>query len=565
MRWHLESNADRFDYPGYEGQPWNPYFGFGRIDAARVFDPVPITTRLRPTKAVLHEFVGATATDVASVDLSFTTHDPVAWSASPPPWLSPDPAAGTGPATIAVSFDGTGLVAGDTVSTDLAVAAPTAADGGGAMHVDAHVHRDDRVGGEIEIATEADFQVFPPAPSVVRVASTGSAVLAVWTAPFVGDGFRAAILDESGVVQRTFSIAPGYPLEGEFDVASDGEGFLVMWIEPDGDTDSPTDHDPDFVRAQRFTATGDPLDPTPRLVQSVKRNNHHYLLGPQVTYDGTGYRLLWEKRTVSSKGYKVEYHVTAWQDDPSVPVVIRKFKPPRLTDGKQIYVSDRRFRCAPTGCLFAWTALERFASGEYRNGAFVMPVVDGKALKKSARLVFPDVSSLAPLASDGSGFLLTAQRTVRCRDTGLTFIIGPRPPDLCEAHVVASRITAAAVPLDPSGIRLDRTADELGPNRIPSDVVFDGTNYLIAYQAESTRRPGNPVGNYAFLVRVAPNGTVLDAEPEGLLVTTSRTTVGPRVAVTANRRLVLWRDSRFADPVTYDPYYRSVFAQVFEP
>jgi hypothetical protein len=121
------------------------------------------------------------------------------------------------------------------------------------------------------------------------------------------------------------------------------------------------------------------------------------------------------------------------------------------------------------------------------------------------------------------------------------------------------------VPLDPSGIRLDRTADELGPNRIPHDVVFDGTNYLIAYQAESTRRPGNPVGNYAFLVRVAPNGTVLDAEPEGLLVTTSRTTVGPRVAVTANRRLVLWRDSRFADPVTYDPYYRSVFAQLFEP
>jgi hypothetical protein len=47
VRWHLELNADQPGYPGYEGQPWNPYLGWGRINAARVFDTPPVTTRLR--------------------------------------------------------------------------------------------------------------------------------------------------------------------------------------------------------------------------------------------------------------------------------------------------------------------------------------------------------------------------------------------------------------------------------------------------------------------------------------------------------------------------------------
>ncbi len=36
VRWHLELNADQAGHPGFEGQPWNPYLGWGRINAANV-------------------------------------------------------------------------------------------------------------------------------------------------------------------------------------------------------------------------------------------------------------------------------------------------------------------------------------------------------------------------------------------------------------------------------------------------------------------------------------------------------------------------------------------------
>src|SRR6185503_5001704 len=60
VRWHLELNADQPGYPGYENEPWNPYFGWGRIDAGRVFDPVLVTTRLSRPPAVIHGISGAT-------------------------------------------------------------------------------------------------------------------------------------------------------------------------------------------------------------------------------------------------------------------------------------------------------------------------------------------------------------------------------------------------------------------------------------------------------------------------------------------------------------------------
>ena len=64
--------------PGTKASRGIRELGFGRSTRLGC----SIRSRSRPgsvrTKAVLHEFVGATATDVASVDLSFTTHDPVA-------------------------------------------------------------------------------------------------------------------------------------------------------------------------------------------------------------------------------------------------------------------------------------------------------------------------------------------------------------------------------------------------------------------------------------------------------------------------------------------------------
>ncbi len=47
VRWHLELSALQPGWPGFEGKPWNPFYGWGRIDAAGVFADVPATTRLR--------------------------------------------------------------------------------------------------------------------------------------------------------------------------------------------------------------------------------------------------------------------------------------------------------------------------------------------------------------------------------------------------------------------------------------------------------------------------------------------------------------------------------------
>src|SRR5262245_59162605 len=104
VRWPLELNADQPGLPGYEGEPWNPYFGWGRINAARVFDPIPATTRVRPRAVDFHVYAGTNNPDLFAADLEFTNLTPLAWTVGGSPWVVPSPSTGTGPDRIDFSL-----------------------------------------------------------------------------------------------------------------------------------------------------------------------------------------------------------------------------------------------------------------------------------------------------------------------------------------------------------------------------------------------------------------------------------------------------------------------------
>src|SRR5262249_51014963 len=119
VRWHLESSADQPGFPGYEGEAWNPYFGYGRLNVGHVFDPVPITARALPRHVIRHAYAG-TGGNLPDLDLSFTTHSTVPWSLSKPAWINSSVSSGMGPAQIGLSYDTAGHLPGENLVADVA-------------------------------------------------------------------------------------------------------------------------------------------------------------------------------------------------------------------------------------------------------------------------------------------------------------------------------------------------------------------------------------------------------------------------------------------------------------
>lgn len=573
VRWHLELNANQPGHPGYEGKPFNPFLGWGEIDAARAFDPPPITTRLSLRPDVLHGFAGTTAETGATLTTRFTTESTPPWTLGGSSWFTGTPNAGAGDAEVAVTVDGTAHAPGTLVGT-IAIDAPDAADGGNSLPVTTHLHEDPRLGTEIEVVAQANS---PNAPPVA--ASNGSTTLVVWA-----DGafrMQAALLAEDGTPSPPFYVRDVECVDAEcysyaenaIGVASDGTDFLVVfrrWIEQrDGSRETRTE----YLNAVRITAAGQILDPTPIVLASQVQSSSaasgsydRWFGGIRPTWDGAAYAVLWTNN--DENGGNTD-RTTA---------VVRRIGPAGqlLGSAVQVYPTPTTpvwqivfptIACvAPDDCLVAWIEWDGLPSGPgtgFLRNALGVRVAGGQVVTSPPKILlndceYNDLDALR-IAAHPTGYAVVALRQ-DCQN----------PATECGYDLYAALATADGTPVDPAGFRLNQPPGPGLAYARPVGLAFDGTQFLAAFFDLRTIEPidfakfwtaSANTGYQIFGTRFLPDGTVLDADPIGRLLQPRPTSAGGRLVTTDSSFVLLWHDTRNTPPVNL----RGVWAQRLFP
>jgi subtilisin family serine protease len=532
VRWHLELNADQVGYPGYEGQPWNPYIGWGRINAARVFDVPPVTTRLSGT-VDLHTYAGQVMSDVAAADLKFTTRDPVAWTLNLPVWLSPASASGSGPGTLSFSADATSLGVGD-YSGSVDLSAPAAVDGGATLPARLQTHRDERIGARISIT---DDHLDNIAPSPVQTVSDGAGTLLVWSpskSHAAGELFAARI-DGAGNVSGPFNVDPRrYKYQESVKVGFDGRNYLIAWAESETVYSYPRYLYRDSIKALRVSETGQALDDAPivLMTHTTSRDFAPFFLIPLgVAFDGGDYSVFWRQAMRTSDR-----------------VYVRRVGTDGTLRGKQVKLFPKgRFRypwfvtmtpyCLNGSCLLVWgnRTGATIPAGFYTDDVYAVRYQAGEILDASPLLLLSNINNglgYPQLVTAGDHFTAFGGRVV-CTD--------PADASTCTYVAAFAHLNAAGVPTDPDGLEL---SNQGFPMR---SITFDGTNYLGIFVARGTLR-----GTQVFGTRFAPDGQVLDDEGLGLLLLPNSlgvvpvafgTSMAPVINDAATSALLTWVDT----------------------
>jgi subtilisin family serine protease len=499
--WHLELNADQPGVSGWEGQPWNPYFGWGRINAARIFDPVPVTTRLSPHALEVHTYAGDSNAGAAAADVSFTTIGSVPWTVTTPPWLPPVVTAGSGSARLDFGVDATGL-APARLEGLVTVSAPGAEDGGASIPVTAELHRDERIGDIVTIDP-------PEAHGSVRTVSDGVVTLVAWITP---DGrIVASRIDGANAVSPPVELSPGpFPLPGpgaapapyDLDVASDGGGFLVTWVERSG---------VEWVRAIRVSPDGLPLDARPQFIEARPSIPNRFFRNSQVAFDGNAYTVLWN--TYDGDRGRSEIWFRRVGTDGTARSKRRRL---RRTDG---FVTTR-LGCVAGHCLAAWT--EGFASinatGKQPIPALGLVLAGDRVLNKTPRQLLLDVDAVADVHGAGTQLALLGLRTILCPDG---FVCG---------ESVVGAVFDRDGGLVAGGTRLDVGPTAGNASAFPTSLTHDGTNWLATFLS----------GGRIFGARMGSDGARLDNELIGLLLNPDTTAAAPSIVATNHDTVLTW-------------------------
>lgn len=521
VRWHIELNADQPGYPGYEGQPWNPYYGWGRINAARVFDPVPATTRLSTIPfGSYHAFAGTQSTTPDYADVGFTTTAPVSWTLSAPSWVVPSITDGVGPRRVTFSFDASALAVGS-YTGNVTVTAPATVNGGGSLPVSAVVHRDERLGPEVEIPLAEPFDL----SSKPDAASDGVGTLVVWaghTIDVEATHVWATRVDGGGGVTAPVRVSgPGLHVDPA--VASDGRSSLVVWL-------SEGDRNLWSVLGVRVAPDGTPIDSVPFVIESRRLPSQNSWHATDVAFDGTAYAVIW---TQYAPGGRIVY-LRRVGSDGSVRGKRRRLYPNTGTVFPGPPVTPR-IACNQAGrCLVAWEQQD----GDFEVNVHGVRIADETILDPAAPQLLADVVWLKDVATNGSDFFLLGWRTSGCG------------ADVTCYDAVGARVTAAGATLDPAGIRLNRDPPEPSVYVEPESVTFDGTHWVATLFGHATGR-GIPI----FVARVAADGQVVDTEAEGLLAQNTGTAGSHVLVATHTHHVLAWNDSR-----TGVPGFETIFA-----
>jgi len=521
VRWHIELNADRA--PGSDPNEPDIQFGWGTLNAARTFTTPPVRTRLRTSPFELHGLADTTVPGVATLDFGFTTRSPIAWSVGGASWLVPTPAGGTGPARVTLDFDTTGMTPG-TYSDTATISAPQADDGGRSLAVTAHVHAEQRSGAPIVVTN-----THQPRGGAPRVASDGRGVMIAWVQWVQENGFgridlMGAYLDDDGTLSGPFVIdsdpSQTYftPLKDGSDVAigSDGTNFLVVWSETLQEFVSETSlrtRRHTRVKAVRVTPLGEVLDTPPRILshtqelENVRGGFDRFDGGHAVGYDGSGFTVIWRTLDFGSSRRPIEIFLRRVGPEGTLASPLRTVYPTATTERYQAI--HPTIACVTASCLMAWIEAdgETDANGRYIDKLYGQRFAGDVAIDTTPRRLMTDISYGTTMGSGNGGYFFFGYRT----------ILHTGPPRTIAYDLVGTRISAAGIAADPAGIRLSNVPSGGATSAMwPSSVAFDGSNFQLLW---TTAGPPDSKGlTYPFAARVDATGTVLDHEPQGLLL-----------------------------------------------
>jgi len=269
-----------------------------------------------------------------------------------------------------------------------------------------------------------------------------------------------AVLDPATFV---ISTAPGrsfYP-----DVASNGTGFLVTWM--DEAATSPYD---DNIYAARVSSAGVVLDTTniPIAISTTSKQTD-----PTVSFNGTDYVIAWTENSptpLATYATRVSTSGTVVDSAPTRLAISARnqMTPASAYDGSQVFI--------------VWTGIE----GVRLSG---MTVLDSPPVK----IALTTNEETAPaIAFDGT--------------RALAVWVDSR--SFPSYQVYAARLTPTGTTLDPAGIPLD-TVDRFEQ----ASVATNGTRFLVAY----AKAPFTGANRQIHAVRIASSdGSVLDSTPLSL-------------------------------------------------
>ncbi len=552
IRSHLELNADQPGYPGFEGQIWNPHFGFGRINAARVFDPPPLLAFFRTGGVEVHALADTILPDVAHPRWDFTSAAPIAWTLALPSWLDAPPGSesGSGPGEALLSADTTGLAPGR-YTGDVAVDAPATDNGGAAVTATLQVHQDERVGPPTVVDpgfTNQRVMDFPP-----RLASDGVGTVMVWGG-FDNQVHTTEILssriDGAGVATDPTVVDPQNEayLVGSGNssmihaLAFDGRNFLLVYI--DGQILPGDNFITVFVKALRLDPDGRPIEGAPTILASRKRSNPYNPYAVDVGFDGEAYTVLWTQEAKPpgkglETGERVLFVVQRLGIDGTVRGKSRRiYSRVNPIEGIDNY-SPGRIACTDGSCLVAWREITLTASAPYPRHLAALQVIGDRAVQDEPVRVMNDLHNFRGLVTDGTNYLALADRLP---PTGLCGTPFEQPELACPHDIVVARIGATATALDLAGIVVNNKADTAMRPAIASGVAFDGSDYVATFLAEPDIPPPycsvlclSRVAYQIYAARVGTDGAVLSGEIPGSMIHPERTALVDSGLVAATR------------------------------
>jgi subtilase family protein/carboxypeptidase family protein len=522
VRTAMETNAEPITYPGFEGQRWNPYFGWGRIDAARVFDPPQTFTRLTFPPGPFDAFAGGVGDVAFNTTVGFTSLQPLAWTLDTPPWVQFATTSGNGSVAVPTSFDLTGISPGS-LSGVVTAQAPDADDGGATSTLNVRVHSDERTAPESPVALGVGNLIDDP-PKVV---SNGFVTLAAWTTPQTTQrGVTTARIRNDGSATTPQSVYSTVRFPVGLQLASDGRDFLAVWQERFAEAGHILGWK---IYAERLDSAGGPLDATAMIVaeSSTVPAVPPTLTPPQVAWDGTAYVVVWGEQTLAPESTTMRVRRIRPEGSVSDPWIIR------TTDRKPEFprLIEPRIGCHSGQCLVAWREIvnEWDDFGQTLDELQGVRIGADRPFDAPIRLV-QGVSDHPLIGANAGGYLIVVTRPLFNVGTWL-------------AAMPVSRGTSTAA--GPSK-RIDRFPD---PRTLlfPAGLSYDGTAYIATFTSIQTRG--------IFAARVQPDGSGIALDTPGRLVSGRRTANAGAVAAGWNDSVVVWRDGRFSG------FYDAVFAQ----
>ncbi len=534
VRWRLELGAEQPGALGFEGARHNPIFGFGRLDAAKVFDVPPVTTRVtQPEVREWHAFAEPTPVPGRPARFLFTSLDPVAWSIETPAWMTAVASSGSGPATLDLEIDAAGLAPG-AYTGDVSVSAPVAADGGGAFAARLHVHDDRRFGEQVRLGQDGAGGIFGFEPALESVVSS---FLLAWRAR--AGGLSYAVVNGAGVVTGPRTATSGFV----YDIAAgtDGHEIMIGWRRFSGNDM--------VVELARVRADGTLVDTIP--IEVFRKRDglctSYTLAG--IGHDGTD---CWIGLVANNYcASRDTFYVIRVRSDGSFGPPARLYRTRTNTDAL--------FDCAAGGCLFAWLDLRpegiEAETGKYIRSGYALPVA-GERVRSDPKRVVTDLQAFTDLATDGREYFALGQRVHYCG-----------AGDLCRTEVIGVRIGGAGDTRDAGAIVISNVPPSERLYPWPGSVAFDGTDWVASYQVVAIDDGPFEEGSYLFVNRVATAGTSVAQEHVGWLVDSAGTASESKVAVTATHTVVAWEDRRSdtGHPVYPDPDFTEHRAQRLFP